>query len=93
MATAPFEPGTLVLISSGEYSDYQVHALVRVLKRIGPDVWQEYMDACTEDTPKWGRVARKSALPWLIEQGFVEEVENREMWVECYDRPSPWGDL
>ena len=83
--------GTLLLLSRGEYSDYSIVALCRVLKPIDQTVWAVMGAACTghcERNPE--RFDDSRALPWLIEKGYVEEVEYRELHLGDYGRCSLW---
>ena len=66
--------GELVAISNGEYSDYCVNGLFKVLKDF--DAKQMAIE--------WGGANGMQFVPWLCIRGYLEDVEYREMHTGCY---------
>lgn len=80
-----YKPGAMVAFSSGEYSDYRIGSFARVLKPITQEVWTAMREACKDPT-KWdaNRMDEYKAVPWLVAQGYIEEVEYEELHLGDY---------
>lgn len=92
--TATIPVGTLVLLTTGAYSDFEVGALLRVRRPIDADVWAQLGAACTgKDDPKYPNFFDHSlAVPWLLAQGYAEEVAMTELHTDSYGEQTPWED-
>ena len=87
--------GTLVAFSSGEYSDYRVNSFGRVLKPINRDVWELMGKSCSV-APEWDKEGDKlfqedRAVPWLIANGYIEEIEWHELHLGSYAGFNDWS--
>ncbi len=72
------EPGSLLLIETGEYSDRQTHGPVRVLKRLDKNAVAAQYVAEFKVDPKedWiERPAPDKFLPWLVAKGYAEDLK------------------
>jgi hypothetical protein len=78
--------GKILMLSSGEYSDYSVMGVFRTLKPITQDVYSAMRDACFSASPGYDRYEVGKAAPWLIVNGYVEEVEHEELYLGDYGR-------
>lgn len=86
--------GQMVAFSCGEYSDYSISGFSRVLKPINEAVWDAMVAGCTappsydpDDDP---RFHEEKAVPWLVANGYVEEVEYTELHLGDYGRAPRW---
>lgn len=90
------EVGKIVAFSSGEYSDYRIFCFAKVMKSINESVWEQMRTECSE-IPSWGdegdrRFSDEKALPWLIANGYIEEIEYTELHLGDYGRLSNWSE-
>jgi len=84
-----FVKDELIALSNGEYSDYRVNGLFKALK--GFDANAELLRWAHETSRKVnsdGSVPYTpegiSFMPWLVQSGFVEDVDYRELPLGCY---------
>jgi hypothetical protein len=94
MATESIKPGSYVAFSEGCYSDYGVNGFAKCLKEINPEVWQEMVDACTgpqEWDPSYIRFESGKAVPWLIANGYIEEIQYAELHMDDYGEQPSWS--
>lgn len=85
-----FEVGELITIASGEYSDYCVNGLFRIIVEFDAQEqlkrWAEAtdrkMDADGDVRYEWGVDRDKiTFLAWLSQEGFIDDVPYRELHV------------
>jgi hypothetical protein len=88
------EAGEVVAFSSGEYSDYGISGFSKVLKPLNKTVWDEMVAACTappdydpDDDP---RFHDDRVMPWLVKNGYIEEIEYTELHLGAYRRAPAW---
>ncbi len=81
--------GKLLLFSQGQYSDYIVTSLARVLKPINKEVWDRISTEVTTASD-WARDAMNKMVPRLIKDGYIEEVEYQEFYLGGYGELSKW---
>ena len=76
--------GQLLLFTSGEYSDFEVHELLRVTKDFEPRA--EVLAYLAEHPDQRHEYAGKETqfLAWLIRRGVVETVEQSQFHVASY---------
>ena len=84
--------GELALITSGEYSDYGVQTLVRVLEDFHIiEMRDEYLKKYPEQRERY-KANHEQFVHWLVnERKCCEEVEHREWHIGSYS--SLEGDL
>lgn len=75
--------GEFIYFSSGEYSDYSVGPICKLLKPITKADWQEMIAACKSDVD-WRPFEQGEAVPWFIANGFVEELDATEAHLGDY---------
>lgn len=77
---------SILLITTGDYSDYYVQGLFKVIKEINKiTVVSEFNEAC----PAVGRDDRQSKfLAWLAASGYVEDIEHEEWHIGSYGQVS-----
>ena len=83
--------GTTVLVAHGAYSDYSVDCVARVLKPINKKVWETMKAACgvkSKEDQFYGDL--HYALPWFLENGYLEEIEHYEMHLGSYNELRNW---
>ena len=88
--------GETVAFSSGEYSDYRIGSFAKVLKPINAGVWESLREGCTEP-PEYDKTASPrfdeyKAVPWLIANGYIEEIEYTELHLGDYDTLPNWSE-
>lgn len=73
--------GTLLMIETGEYSDYSFHGPVRMLKAVTKqNLADAYREQHSPEGP-WDEWPEPSGfLPWLIKEGYAEDVEGVVSW-------------
>lgn len=77
-----YKTGDLLLISHGEYSDYDVRAIVRVVKDLDSrEVTLSYQKEIKDD---W--FDDHAFLAYLVKQGCVEDVDYQEWHTGGYGR-------
>jgi hypothetical protein len=88
--------GSVVAFSSGEYSDYRVGSFARLLKPLNAEVWEQMSEACTAppDYDKNGipRFDEYKAVPWLLANGYIEEIDCTELHLCDYGQAPSWSD-
>jgi hypothetical protein len=93
-AKTQIEVGEVVAFSSGEYSDYRIGSFAKVLKPLNKAVWDEMVAACTVppdyDPDGDPRFDEDKAVPWLVKNGYIEEVEYTELHLGDYHRAPAW---
>jgi hypothetical protein len=84
--------GELLLLTSGAYSNYSPHAVVRILKDFKTkDVLELYLKEHPEQREKHnGEVSQ--FIAWLSANGYVEDVNHTEWNVGCYSTLEPLDD-
>jgi hypothetical protein len=84
--------GEFLALSSGEYSDYRIGCFSRVLKPITKAVWGQMVEACTEPlnyAPEEQSFNESKVAPWLVANGYIEEIPYHELHLGDYgDKPS-----
>lgn len=87
------EAGEIIALSSGEYSDYRIGAFSKVLKPINEEVWQLMGESCRGNY-QWDKeyFEEGKAVPWLVANGYIEEIAYTELHLGDYGRLSPWSD-
>lgn len=85
--------GTIVALSSGEYSDYSVLMFARVIKPLNADVWQEMGTGCqdSEVSHDYEYCNLYKCAPWLVTNGYIEEIEYTELHVGAYGHMPDWN--
>lgn len=74
--SAVAKAGTLVLVSSGEYSDYSVISIVRVLSDFTPaEELEQYLSAHPEQREDYS-FEKDQYFAHLLKRGLVEELEH-----------------
>ena len=83
------ENGEVVIVTTGEYSDYSMGASFRVLKKVNlDDEHQKFeLSLLGEDRDEWNDHTRFTA--WLVSQGCVEEFKTVEFHMGSYGRWEP----
>jgi len=81
--------GTLLLFSTGEYSDYSIYGLYNVLKSFIPAVaLEEYFTTCPEalTTNQWGEMRYKARkfIKWLVGQEVLMQWTYTEAYLGDY---------
>ena len=77
--------GELLLLTSGEYSDYSAHALGRVLEDFDPEALQAEWLRLHPDQATDYRANLGAFIAWIInDKALVEELNYREMNVGSY---------
>ena len=90
--------GTVVVFSTGEYSDYGYCGMVRVLKPLHADLWENMRTAANvlpdyaQGDEQYRRFDEGAAIAWLVAQGYVEEMEYTELHMGDYDACPRWSD-
>jgi len=85
-ANETIEVGHMLMIEFGAYTDVQWQGPVRVLRQISKRAVSERFLAECIPYPGVKKASPSQFLPWLIEQGYVEPVENVSAWqVGYYD--------
>lgn len=97
MTKTTIQPGEIVALEEGEYSDYQVDCLFRALQPMDIDaLFSEYVEA--QEWGEWGEspwtdkeyrskdLSNSGFLAWLELKGCAEEIEVR--FVHEEDLPS-----
>ena len=87
-----FPAGSVVAFSSGEYSDYSIGAFSKVLKPINEAVWNAMRAACKGTDWDPDRFDDGKAVPWLVANGYIEEIEYQELHLGDYGRCPDWGN-
>jgi hypothetical protein len=86
--------GEVVAFSSGEYSDYRIGSFAKVLKPLNAEVWETMRVACTvppEYDPEGDpRFDEYKAVPWLVANGYIEEVTYTELHLGDFNRLPRW---
>lgn len=90
------EVGQIVAFSAGEYSDYRIGCFAKVLKPINAGVWEAMRVACSE-IPSWGDEDDKyfeesKAAPWLIANGYIDEIDYTELHLGEYGSLPDWSE-
>ena len=79
-----YTKGTILLLSSGDYEDYRVNGVVKVLKDfITKEVQQRYL----EEFPKQKEesyLEEYNFVDWLVSNGYCEFLPNREWHFASY---------
>lgn len=79
----PIPKGTVVLFSSGEYSDYNVEGLMRAKQDINPEaVRDEYMSQFPEEMLKY-TFHQENFLNFLKEKDLFEPLKHPD-WMEWF---------
>lgn len=76
--------GTLLTISTGEYSDYNVHGVFRVMKDITQDDYDAFR---VEDENGFCDVA--NVLARMATSGYIEDVPSTELHLGSYGELDP----
>lgn len=79
MDKMPLKKGTIVVISSGEYSDYYVNGVVKIAKDCN------FNDAIKEV----GKTNTYSLMVKLLKAGYIEDVEYTEVHLGSYGEIYP----
>lgn len=84
------ETGAVLVIETGEYSDYSFTGPFRVLKAFDQ---AEIVEAYAAETPKqeWSdKPDLEPFIPWLVKHGYIEDVPGVVSWhVGGYGRFEP----
>lgn len=78
------EAGALLLIETGEYSDRMTSGPFRVLKTLDRSVTAKAFIAEFKPSYEDDRPSPDDYLPWLIKNGYVEDVESTLWHVGSY---------
>ena len=83
---ATHQPGDVIFISTGRYSDYYVRGHFQLLKTINAAILNEARACCAkkvdyDDEPRYDPEA---FIAWLIKEGYMEEFEVSELHVSDY---------
>lgn len=76
--------GTLLTISTGEYSDYNVHGVFRVLKDITQDDYDAFR---VEDEDAYCDIS--VTLAKMMTSGYIEDVPSTELHLGAYGELDP----
>lgn len=83
-ASTPIRAGDLVVLSSGQYSDYGIYTMLKALKGFDP---AEIARTINKDEDDWDGEER--LLAYLLELELVVEVPYRELHVGNYGQLDP----
>lgn len=85
--------GEMVMITVGEYSDYQVTGLFKALKDFNPDEivarFREEKLTAEEREDNWAQQMISRHILFLLELGVVEQVQAAEMHLGSYGGLDP----
>lgn len=83
--------GTLLLLSRGEYSDYDVTAVCRATQDFDPDALKrEWLDAHPDQDEQY-RADLSAFLAWLLNvKAIAEELEVTELHLGSYSTLDPY---
>ena len=81
---ATIKAGTLLTISTGEYSDYHVHGVFRVLKDITQDDYDSFR---VEDEDRFSDPS--DAIARMAILGYIEDVPSTELHLGSYGELDP----
>jgi len=85
-----YKEGSFLMISSGEYRDYEINGLFKVLKDFNAN---DQLLAWAEETDRKlvNMIVQRDSLnkninytDWLNKNGFIEYVQHRELHIGCY---------
>jgi len=83
-----FKPGQLVLLTAGEYDDYTVRGLFRVVEAFDPDEVQRNFRQTWKASGTQMDVYHRDFATWLKAQPFVESLDEAMEWYfAAYDKP------
>ena len=85
-----YKEGEIVVISAGEYSDYRIRGIVRILKDFKI---AEIEEAIRRDYPNYGdeidwRTSEElydGFIPRLIREGYAEAIDWQELYTGDYE--------
>lgn len=75
--------GTLVVLSTGSYSDFYVEGVYRALKDINPGELRAH---------RIDEYGLTKFLAWLVREGYLEHIPSRELWIDGGDVEIYGGD-
>jgi len=77
--------GELFLISKGDYSSYDVWALMRALKNINAkEEIERFLEKETIDEDGYYDFNQSGFILWLIQQKIAKELKTLELWFTSY---------
>lgn len=79
--------GTLLTVSTGEYSDYSVHGVFRALKDITYEDLREARKAQPGEYDEYCDI--KQIIAFLATQGYIEDVPSLELHLGAYGELDP----
>lgn len=97
MAVETLKPGQIIYFSTGCYSGYGVCGVARVLKPFAKKVFEQMVSDCTRapeyDKDEEPRFNSDEAMPWFVNNGYIEEVDYQELHLGDYSFETPrWED-
>lgn len=72
--------GTTLSFSTGEYSDYYVSGIVKVLKDIDQKTVIDLARAEWTPDNEWSRFDTDDLIGWLNRKGYIEDVPDQFEW-------------
>ena len=83
-------PGEIIMISNGEYSDYEVIGVYRVLEVFDDKLMRYVVNNCKSVSTYLDRELVSydydKIVEKLIEEGYIEKVDTRELYLGAYSR-------
>lgn len=82
----------VILISSGEYSDYNVVAIVNWLRDdVTPEQARDlFIGPEPRDENDYSQIDGYEFAAWLNKEGYTQDIEAEELHVESYGRLREW---
>ena len=79
-----YKAGALLLITTGEYSDYYPHGIFRAVRDFNiKETVALYIEREKPDTEEYSFEFDK-LVAWLSREGYVEDVQHTELWLGAY---------
>lgn len=84
-----YKEGEIVVISHGEYSDYRIRGIVRIVRdftitEIEESLKQDFPNYGDEDDWESTEALEDGFIPWLARNGYVEVIDWQELYCGGY---------
>ena len=83
--TTSIPKGMLFTVTSGEYSDYQVHGVFRALEEINADELKAQWIAMDKSRGEPYHFNDTGFIAWIAKSGLLEPVDSLEFFVGAYN--------